>query len=238
MANQERQVEGREEEASLAIVGSSLVDDPQQEEQIFISKKAEYQRYSELLKVFFEKLTRWHEIFITEGHNELRAFPWSWLRVKSSANGFVIDPDMEYEYPYPPDTILEAGYNNLNTSEIGNNYHYWFRPGEAGRNFFVDPDGKSLTQVRFHVMDKGNLAELSICVDELSPSPENISVLSGNASVVYQLNRQLQIITIDRSTPHHKLISEAYASHLFNTIDSLIPQANPQLPELTAEGEQ
>src|SRR6266849_8476118 len=136
MAHPKSQQVGGRKEAPLEIVGSELVQE-QPQEQIFTPDDPEYYSYSELLKGYLEKLTRLDEVLKTKGHyvpGSEEWFPWSWLRVKSSENVFVIDPDMSHAKDYPPDTVLVAGSDYL--SEFGNTLFYWMRPGQAGEEFF------------------------------------------------------------------------------------------------------
>jgi hypothetical protein len=242
MATQETHQVGDRKEAPLVIVGSSDLVQQQPREQIYTPEDIEYRSYSELLSYFLGKLTRWKEVLAAHGYK--RSERGITIRVFRSNNGLTIKPDSSIEIDDPPDEILEmTKVIDLGIPEL-NAYReeFFIYPRQAGKHILNDPeDGKPLNEVNIMVHMQDDLYEddalpckwVSI---ETERSGESLEVRNNYREAIYGI--QGDTIRVKHQERGCRVMTDEMAIGLFNTIDSLIPQVNSQLPEPTAPGEQ
>jgi len=249
MADQDTQTGGRKEAPLITVGNPDLVSDHQQK-QIFTPEDVGYQRYSELLTGFFVKCIRWQKILAAEEFQEDdRRYGFSVFR---SYDGLSIKPGTTNEENDPPDKILQVrSIIRVDIPDFGKygaypefrkyrafRTQFLIRPGLAASHLLVDPeDGQPLKRV-----------EISIGLEETHVSMKNIEIRTERRDIEreegyfayrsadYRLSKDT--LEVQHKCSWFDVMTDEMATSLINTIDSLIPQASPQLPEPTVEGEQ
>src|SRR6266567_798671 len=142
---------GGTKEAPLAVVGSSRSDIPLHDrtrDKRYTPNDAEYQQYSELIKGFFQKFTRWQEILAAdeckEGEGLYRGFS-----VLRSENGLSIVPGWRLEKgdPKEKDEVLYLS-SFTGDLEYVPSIQFTIRPGQAGKHLFTGADNQPVERVR------------------------------------------------------------------------------------------
>ncbi len=221
MAKQKRQVGGRKE-TPLAGVGCSGLGSGEQHDQIFTPEDAEYQLYSELLKGFFEKFTRWKDILAADECQEnekIRGFS-----VIRSANGLSVKPGNSWVGDDPPDKILQVrNITELNDPEHGcYQEKFIIRPGQLARkHLLIDPDGKPLEEVRITVGIQSpiQLKKIEIQTERFRDKPGGHF---NYREADYRLIGDTLVVL-----GYYDVMTDDMAISLINTIDALIPGSQP-----------
>jgi hypothetical protein len=247
MARPERPV-GRKEETPLEIAGSSILGSDQQREHVFTPEEAEYQRYSELLRGFFEKFFRWQEILAADECQTLvghRGFS-----VYRSEIGSIIRPGWSLEETddfKDQNEILRIDSQMVSLRTIQFN----IRPMQAGRHLLTDPeDHRALdnVDVELHYLpnapSRTRLITKSVRI-QTQQIHETQELRVGEdfyRSFYREVNYEFRGDTLTvsngfQAVDYYSVMTNETAASIINTIDSLIPQANPQLPEQAEPGQ-
>ena len=239
------QVGGRKE-AQLARAGRESQGSDQA--RVYVPTDAEYVYYHELLQGFFKKLTRWHEIakeFEVGGAKAYRKLHpgvgdydeedyASFFSVRQTRDGFAIRPSASLQYPPPHDLVLDiAAHKSSDISRNRFSSNIRFHSGQAGEQLFLDLDHKPIRNAEIIVFSENEREETSptrtlvIYTDLASDKPEEEYV--GQCYVEYEIKSNTLQIKREEGIVQ---MSDAYATHLFETIDSLIPGSTALHPRL------
>ncbi len=160
-----------------------------------------------------------------------------------SDNGFFISPSSSYtpwiKQPNSQDKILEVLADKVNpildNPEEGIVKDIFITPGAAGKQFFTDPVGKPLEEVSIKIYDGKNWERTFndervftglIIFADYSSRPDRTTLRQ------YRIHKPTQTLIINHKQSNGlEPMSDAYAIHLFNTIDALIPGAQPPTPQ-------
>ena len=250
MANQERQ-EGGSTEAPLAIVGSiGLGRNQQDEPSFFTPEDAEFQRYSELIQGFFEKFARWKEISMADeyqikleedkDYNFIRGQAFD---VLSSLHGPYIKPISNN----PPDRLLSMEIKSEKPDPQHGSFleEFIVKPGQAGRQLLVDPEDHTPLEHVYITISAPFQAYYPTTLNRyfraLGISTKREGTVPGLENNHRHGGYTLWVGTNTLEVSHGAFYSiemtDEMTTYFINTIDALIPQVNPQLPEQPA-GEQ
>jgi hypothetical protein len=225
-------------EAPLVVVGSHKVGDDQQREQTILFNDAEYTSYTKLLKSFFNKLSRWQEIF-DDNSKSYTHQPFLFIGALERYRNFdvvqtptgdlafgSIDPDQVYGKETPTE-VIHMSRNIMGDDPKHNEYYRIFssRPGLVGKHLFVDPDGKPLQEIKITVANNDLYRELTI---DAEYPPEVITKPTRHIAKTYSLRENS--LFIERYL-FHQMMTDAYAVHLISTIDALIPSSTTPTPQ-------
>lgn len=145
-----------QEVTPLASAGGDLGVNPQQLK-ILTPEHAEYQRYSELIGGYLEKVASWQRIFDADVSQRKFQGSMRWFSVFRSDNAYsIVFPSSEDRYD-PSDKVLEIMNRTYfsDHTENGNDMlgeEFLIRPGEAWKHLLLDPgDGVPLKEVRIDI---------------------------------------------------------------------------------------
>jgi hypothetical protein len=221
--------------------GSGSFRNGQQENSPIVPSQPEHQRYSELLKGYFEKFTRWKEILNAEEY-KMREEGRRRFDVCSSPTGSYIAPAMLDD---PRDRILEVGSRTeLNVPEHGLfSERFIIRPGQAGKHLLVDPeDGKPLVEVEIYVSSQKH-PRAPAPSKRIEIKTERYKDKPGGHLNYRRASYDLRGDTLHVSHKYHfdhEFMNDDMATNLINTIDALIPGSSSPTPQtqLPPAGEQ
>jgi len=229
MTEQEGQV-GRKKEAPLEVVGSSGSKENEYKK-VLTPEDAEYVHYTDLLKGFFQKFARWKEILSAEEYqrnDKKRGFD-----IFSSSHGTYITP-IEDKSTSPTDFDTQPGRilrvssmkgldipkHNLFTED------FFIFPGAEGRQHFLDPeDSKPLEEIRIHVSNQPPVGR-SIKIETTRFAEDNKHFNYRQADYELQEDR----LRISHKYYYYGVMTDAYATTLLSTIDTLIPHSSTATP--------
>lgn len=224
MTQGEKQVGGGKE----AGLGSSGVALNQQYARIYTPDNPEFHYYAELLRGFFEKLSRWQEIL--DQFEERRDNMWRRFSVYITASGLTFSPGMAWLGDYPP-KVLRVSNNTRGyypEARIGIS-DFLIRPGRAGKYLFTDPeDGKPLEVVTIHVNDQTIVPWGSKRI-EIETEREG-EIPGGRYNYREASYRLEQDGTLEVSRWYGGM-TDKMAADLLDTIDSLIPNTTSLTPQ-------
>ena len=233
MARQKKQT-GSRKEAQPGIVSSVVLGSEELHEKILTPEDAEYHRYSELLKGFFEKIIRWQEILKAKEYIEKSYDYWQKDNIRGfsvflSDNGPTIIPGNTMESNDPPNKILQMrSIIGLNHPEQGEYQEkFIIRPGRvAGKNLLVDPDGKQLQAVEIEVgiQPHASLKFITISTERVREEHEPGSSSSDRQAAYSLVGHTLEV---SHQESWYGVITDEIAASLIDTIDALIPGATP-----------
>lgn len=119
---------------------------------------------------------------------------------------------------------------------FGERFHIW--PGAAGRQLLFDPeDSKTLEEVTIEVSDRNNTAlhwrSQRVSIKTQRPPGEERRLSDIYRAAQYELYRQDDNLILDVANRYsiYDVLTDEMATHLFNTIDSLIPNATSPTPQ-------
>src|SRR6266700_931352 len=140
MAKRNTQQLGGRKEAPLAVGGSGNVAQ-EQERAVFVPNDAEYHRYSELLKGFFEKLIRLQGVLSAEEY--LREEERRSGIVFRLDTGLIMTPVTSKEKYNPANKILKiSNFTDRHPKPGLFGTRVFISSAPAGKHLLVDPSGK------------------------------------------------------------------------------------------------
>lgn len=263
MGSHEEQVEGGNDVPLTVPDNKDVVQQPSQKK-ILTPTDAEFHRYSELLNGFFEKLSKWQDIFgeyaepsknrgliLSSYYQSSYEFErelhfnvdvQSAFHVLETPYGLKRASPPPFLTPKTPHKVFSASMDSahertslFNATAI--KIYFSQRLTDFEKQLLVDLNGVKPTGVEVVVCDIPDRLALKylevhaeLPYDPSQPTDQNVRY--ELAQGYFKITRGYESIY-----HNHQPMSDAYAIHLFNTIDLLIPQANAQLPEPTGEGE-
>lgn len=234
-----KKLQGGRKEAPLEVVGSNDVA-PSQDTSPTTEEK-EQQSYRDLLNGFFEKLTRWQEIHEDKKYHRNSDDKFSDFEVLQTSQGLTISPlnensPLEKDAKWgkvPPNRVLvmTRAINIDDPERHVFNREFIVRPGQAGEHLLVDSEGRPLNKIEIKVAGH-KLARLNSLIISTEYAQYTNTMEDRYKGVDYgqiKISRYLWF----------PLMSDEYATHLFNTIDALIPGSTSpiQQPERRASKE-
>lgn len=247
MAIVESQAERRGDETPLAVVGRAEVVNEQSNNTTLTPVDAEFQSYRELFYGFFEKLNRWNGILTAadpQARPEYRDFDVLSSPQGSSLTPYHYDPSLPYPYD-PTDSVLRVkSITGQPDTELGIfDEQFIITVGQAGQQFLVDPeDHTPLKEVTIALHSQFSNDPMSdLALQSLAITTTRVGKKPGGRSncrrVDYDLHLSKETLRVSHKFSWFDVMTDEMATDLINTIDSLIPQANPQLPEPQTAGE-
>lgn len=240
MAKRKTQQVGGKKEVPIAVVDRSG-GGQEQHRQVCTPKDAEFQRYSELLKGFFEKFTRWQAVLKTDVYEDKERYMNCFLHEETWAGSvFRVDTDLimtpatSLEEDDPQNKILQIRSEYMETAPEVFNTEFLIRPAPAGKQLLFDPkDGMPLTEIRINVLDNTKLVGFSqgsksllIATRRPEGDPQNNrddrELFSKLRRVDYSFQENTLRVSHKFNTVHDVMTDEM-AIYLINTIDALIP---------------